>query len=64
MSLTDTLLLFQSLPDRAEDRTRFLQSVERTVVALILWDELDDEDRAALVGPWADLLAPLVEAYD
>ena len=62
MSLTDTLLLFQSLPDRAEDRTRFLQSVERAVVALILWDELEDSDRAALIGPWSDLVAPLVEA--
>jgi hypothetical protein len=62
MSLPDTLLLFQSLPDRTEDRTRFLQSVERAVVALILWDELDDDDRAALVGPWASLVDPLVEA--
>jgi hypothetical protein len=60
MSLPDTLLLFQSLPDRAPDRVRFLESVERVVVALILWDELEGDDLDALVGPWADLVAPLV----
>jgi hypothetical protein len=56
MSLTDTLLLYQSLPDRAEDRIRFLASVERAVVAVALWDELDEEDRLVLVGPWAELV--------
>jgi hypothetical protein len=56
MSLTDTLLLYQSLPDRAEDRIRFLASVERVVVAVALWDELDEEDRLVLVGPWAELV--------
>jgi hypothetical protein len=49
---TDTILLFQSLPDRAEDRVRLLQSLERAVIALILWDELALEDRDALLGPW------------
>ena len=53
MSLTDTFLLFQSLPDRADDRVRFLQTVERATVGLILWDELDEDDRAALIGPWS-----------
>ena len=52
-SLPDTLFLFQSLPDRAEDRVRFLASVERAVVGLILWDELEPDDRAALLGPWS-----------
>lgn len=51
-SLPDTVLLFQSLPDRAEDRVRFLASVERAVVGLILWDELEPDDLAALIGPW------------
>ncbi len=55
MSLTDTLLLFQSLPDRAEDRARFLATVERAIVGLILWDELESDDVAALIGPWAGL---------
>jgi len=61
MSLPDTLLLFQSLPDRAEDRVRFMASVERVVVALILWDQLDEDDRDELVGPWASLVQPVVE---
>lgn len=49
---TDTVLLFQSLADRAEDRVRFVASLERAVVALILWDELGPDDRLALLGPW------------
>ena len=57
-SLTDTFLLNQSLPDRAEDRARFAASVERAVVGLILWDELDDADVGRLIGRWA----PFVEA--
>ena len=56
MSLTDTFLLYQSLPDRAEDRVRFLQTVERATVGLILWDELDEDDRAALLGPWSPFI--------
>jgi hypothetical protein len=56
MSLPDTLLLFQSLPDRAEDRVRFLASVERAVVGLTLWDELDEIDRDVLLGPWGTIL--------
>jgi hypothetical protein len=59
MSLPDTFLLFQSLPDRAEDRVRFLGSVERAVVGLILWDDLDDDDRVALVGPWLTVAEPI-----
>ncbi|HYK96024.1 MAG TPA: hypothetical protein VE011_09195 [Candidatus Dormibacteraeota bacterium] len=62
MSLTDTLLLYQSLPDRAEDRVRFLASVERVVVAVVLWDELGDDDRSALLGPWAELVMSGLEA--
>jgi hypothetical protein len=62
LSLPDTFLLFNSLPDRAEDRVRFLGSVERAVVALILWDQLEDEDRVALLGAWAPSVIPLIEA--
>ena len=54
--LTDTFLLFQSLPDRGDDRVRLLASVERAVVGLILWDELSDESLAQMLGPWADLV--------
>jgi hypothetical protein len=54
-SLTDTFLLNQSLPDRAEDRARFAATVERAVVGLILWDELEPEHRAVLLGPWGSV---------
>jgi hypothetical protein len=59
-SLTDTFLLFQSLPDRGDDRVRFLASLERAVVALILWDELSEESRMAMLGPWTDLVYQVV----
>ena len=49
---TDTVLLFQSLVDRPDDRVRFAASLERVVVALILWDELQADDRLVLLGPW------------
>jgi hypothetical protein len=61
LSLMDTFMLNQSLPDRAEDRARFARSVERAVVALVLWDELADEDRVALLGPWGKTVIPLIE---
>ena len=54
-------LLLGALPDRAADRVRFLESVERVVVALILWNELGDDDRDALVGPWVGMVEPIVE---
>ena len=57
-SLPDTVLLFQSLPDRADDRVRFLASVERAVVGMILWDELEPDDLAALLGPWSGAIDP------
>jgi len=41
---------------RAEDRARFLQGLERAVVAAIVWDEITDDERDVLAGPWATLL--------
>ncbi len=54
---TDTVFLFQSLPDRPDDRVRLSASLERVVVALILWDELEPEAREALLGPWSAMAA-------
>jgi hypothetical protein len=59
-SLTDTFLMFQSLPDRGDDRLRLLASVERAVVALILRDGLSEQSRMAMLGPWADLVYEVV----
>jgi len=61
LPLPDTIMVFNSLPDRAEERVHFLNSVERAVVAVILWDELKDEDRVALLGPWGFNVIPLIE---
>lgn len=59
-TLTDTLFMFRSLPDRAEDRVRFLASVERAVVALILWGELSEQSCVALLGLWAGIADRIV----
>ncbi len=40
---------------RVEDRARLMQSLERAVVAVTLWDELRDAERDALLGPWASV---------
>jgi hypothetical protein len=61
LPLPDTIMVFNSLPDRAEERVHFLNSVERAVVAVTLWDELADEDRVALLGPWGFSVIPLIE---
>lgn len=50
---TDTVFLYQSLPDRPDDRVRFSAALERAIVALVLWDELEPEARDALLGPWS-----------
>jgi hypothetical protein len=57
LAAPDTILLYQSLPDRAEDRVRFLASLERAIVAIVLWDELNPAALGALVGPWAEIVA-------
>jgi uncharacterized protein (DUF2235 family) len=42
----------QSTPDRI----RVFQALERAVVAVVLWDHLDDETRTVLAGPWAEIV--------
>lgn len=53
----DPLLMYGGMArsPRVEDRARLRQSLERAIVAVILWDELDDLDRDILLGPWAHL---------
>ena len=43
-------------PGTAADRVRVFQGLERAVVAVILWDHLDDETRVLLAGPWGALV--------
>jgi cytosine/adenosine deaminase-related metal-dependent hydrolase len=45
----------------ADDRVRVFKSLERAVVALVVWDRLDPSEQAALVGPWRDLVERAVE---
>lgn len=51
----DPLLLYagSARTPRGEDRAKLAQSLERAVVAVIVWDDLRDEEREALLGPWA-----------
>jgi hypothetical protein len=62
VALPDTFLMNQGLADRAEDRVRFLATVERAVVGLILWDDLDKDDLAVLIGPWGAFIEGLDQA--
>jgi hypothetical protein len=56
LPLSDTLLLYQSVPDRAEDRVLFARNLEAALLGLIAWDALDDEDLGLLLGPFAELI--------
>jgi hypothetical protein len=38
-----------------EERVRFLASLELAVVAVILWDEIEPDERDELLGPWAQM---------
>lgn len=38
-----------------EDRVRFLASLELAVVTVILWDEIEPDERDQLLGPWAEM---------
>jgi len=40
---------------RAADRVSLLQSLERAVVAVVVWNELTTDERDVLLGPWANL---------
>ncbi len=54
--LPGTSHLQQSFPDRADDRVRFLASLEHAILAVILWEELREEELGALLGPWAEIV--------
>jgi hypothetical protein len=40
---------------RPEDRERVMDSIRRAILAVALWDTLEPEDRAILIGGWATL---------
>jgi hypothetical protein len=39
-----------------EDRVKVARSLGEAVGAVVLWDTLDEPDRAELLGPWANLV--------
>ena len=45
----------------AEDRVRFLASLELAGVVVLLWDEIDEDERHDLLGPWAEMAIAAVE---
>ncbi|TAK03015.1 MAG: hypothetical protein EPO36_00260 [Chloroflexota bacterium] len=55
LTLPDTLLLYQSLPDRPEDRIRLARAIQAAVMGIIAWDELEAGSIAVLVGPFLDM---------
>ncbi len=44
-----------------EDRVRFLASLELAVVTVILWDEIEPEERSQLLGPWEEMAIQAAE---
>ncbi len=44
-----------------EDRVRFLASLELAVVTVILWDEIEPDEREQLLGPWAEMATRAAE---
>ena len=44
-----------------EDRVRFLASLELAVVTVILWDEIEPDEREQLLGPWAEMATGAAE---
>lgn len=52
---SNAALLTRTNVATAEDRVRFLASLELAVVTVILWDEIEPEERSQLLGPWEEM---------
>lgn len=53
----NAILLTRSNQSSPEERLRFLASLELAVVAVILWDEIEPDERDELLGPWVQMAA-------
>lgn|GEM_PF-2245456 len=53
-------LLTRSNTASAEERMRFLASLELAVVTVILWDEIEADEREAMLGPWLHMATQAV----
>ena len=54
-------LLIRTNVSTPEDRVRFLASLELAVVTVILWDEIEPNERSQLLGPWEEMAAQAAE---
>jgi hypothetical protein len=50
-------LLTRANSSSPEERVRFLASLELAVVTVILWDEIEPDEREELLGPWLQMAA-------
>lgn len=58
---SNAALLTRTNVATAEDRVRFLASLELAVVTVILWDEIEPDERAQLLGPWEEMAEDATE---
>ena len=61
MSGSNAALFTRTNVATAEDRVRFLAALELAVVVVLLWDEIDEDERHDLLGPWAEMAIAAVE---
>lgn len=48
----ETIYLGRTSGMRSDELERFTTGLERAVVAIVLWDELSEDDRQVLAGAW------------
>lgn len=58
----NAVLQTRSNPSSAEERLRFLASLELAVVVVLLWDEIEPDEREDLLGPWAEMATRAIGA--
>jgi hypothetical protein len=56
------VLLTRTNQSSAEDRVRFLSSLELAVATVILWDEIEPDERESFLGPWSEMAARAAQA--
>jgi hypothetical protein len=57
----NAVLLTRTNQSSPEERLRFLASLELAVAAVILWDEIEPDERDELLGPWSEMATLAVE---
>jgi hypothetical protein len=56
-----SVLLTRGNAASPDERLRFLASLELAVVAVILWDEIEPDERDELLGPWLQMATRAAE---